>query len=399
MWAASLVLAIFVLLLSARSAQAHPWMIRHGFTGCTGCHTDPSGTALLTPQGRAQGELLLRSQYEPGPRECPDGVRSEACRLGGFLWGAFDPPDALRLGGTIRPAFSASKSADDPTDSRLMLMRSDLFGDLKLLRFRAAGSIGYAASGSHYASLSRQESMNLVSREHWIGFELDDASSWLARGGRIALPFGLRSADHALWVRDVTRTNLDDQQQYGFALSMNKRHWRGELMGVVGNFQIRPDEFRERGYSAFVEYAPMPTLAFGVSSLVTRARRDVVYRVSDYRQAHGVFARYAPDKSLVLMAEGDIIYHSLTWNGHRSGHAALLLADWEPVQGLHLALGGEHKDEGGVNQPNSYGARTSVTWFFAPHTDVRIDNWLQRVSNALEERAVITLLAQLHLYL
>jgi hypothetical protein len=391
--------ALLAPLLLSRSAHAHPWMIRHGFTGCSSCHTDPSGSALLTAQGRVQGELLLRSQYQPGTRDCPDLTRSEACRWGGFLWGTFDLPDELRLGGSIRTAYSTTKSADDPIDSGFLLMRSDLFADMKLRKFRAAGSIGYAATGSEFAALSRQPSQNLVSREHWVGFELDEAGTWLARGGRIALPFGLRTTEHALWVRDVTRTNLVDQQQYGFALALDKRQFRGELMGILGNFQIRPDEYRERGYSAFFEYAPIPSLAVGVSSLVTRARRDIVFRVSDYRQAHGFFARYAPIPSVVIMAEGDIVYHSLTWNGHRSGHAALLHADWEPIPGLHLGLGGEHKNDGGMNQPNSYGARGSIVWFFAPHADVRIDNFYQRISNALEQRVVLTLLAQLHVYL
>jgi hypothetical protein len=391
--------ALLIALSPWQRAEAHPWMIRHGFNGCTGCHTDPSGSPLLTAQGRTQGELLLRSQYEPGTRDCPDLTRSEACRLGGFLWGAFDLPDGLRLGGKIRTAYSASKSADEAVESRPLLLRSDLYGDLKMLKFRAAGSIGYAGTGSEFASLSRQPSQNLVSREHWIGFELDEAATWLARGGRIALPFGLRSAEHALWVRDVTRTNLVDQQQYGFAISLSESKLRGEFMGILGNFQIRPDEYRERGYSAFVEYAPISNLAIGASSLVTRARRDILYRVTSYRQAHGLFVRFAPVKSLVLMAEGDIVYHSLTWHGHRSGHAALLYADWEPIQGLHFGLGGEHKNEGGLHQPNSYGGRGSIVWFFAPHADIRLDNFYQRISNALEERVVLTFLAQLHVYL
>jgi hypothetical protein len=374
-------------------------MISHGFNGCTSCHTDPSGSPILTPQGRAQGELLLRTQYQPGPRDCPDQTRSEACPWGGFLWGAIDLPDELRMGGNFRTAYSVSKNADDPVDSDLLLLRSDLFADIKVLKFRAAGSIGYAATGSEYAALSRQPSENLVSREHWLGFELDDAANWLLRGGRMALPYGLRLSEESLWVRDVTRTNLDDQQQYGFALSLDKRQFRGELMGILGNFQTRPDEYRERGYSAFFEYAPIPGLAVGLSSLVTRARRDIVYQVTDYRQAHGLFARYSPIASLVLMAEGDLVYHSLTWNGHRSGHAALLQANWEPIQGLHFELGGEHKNDGGVDQPNSYGARGAIVWFFLPHADVRLDNFYRRISNALEERVVLTLLAQLHVYL
>jgi hypothetical protein len=398
-WAASLLVALLLPLLLTGTAHAHAWMIRHGFAGCTGCHTDPSGTAILTPNGRTQGELLLRTQYQPTAPDCPDLVRSEGCRLGGFLWGVMDLPDELRLGGNIRTGYSVSKSADEPIDSDFLLMRADLFADLKLRKFRAAGSIGYAATGSEYAALSRQPSENIVSREHWLGFELDDAATWLLRGGRIALPFGLRMSEESLWVRDVTRTNNVDQQQYGFALSYDKHPFRGELMGILGNFQTRPDEYRERGYSAFFEYSPISGLAVGLSSLITRARRDIVYQVTNYRQAHGIFARYAPIKSLVIVAEGDLTYHSLTWNGHRSGHALLLLADYEPIQGLHFGLGGEHKNEGGVDQPNSYGARASINWFFLPHADVRLDNFYRRISNALEERVELTLLAQLHVYL
>lgn len=44
-------------------ASAYPWMIRHGYGGCAGCHADPSGGELLTKYGRAQGDLILRMRY------------------------------------------------------------------------------------------------------------------------------------------------------------------------------------------------------------------------------------------------------------------------------------------------------------------------------------------------
>jgi hypothetical protein len=50
----------------------------------------------------------------------------------------------------------------------------------------------------------------------------------------------------------------------------------GEVMAIAGNFQLRPDDYRERGYSAFVEVAPWDQFAAGVSSLVTHRELDTV---------------------------------------------------------------------------------------------------------------------------
>src|SRR5262249_45092482 len=52
-------LALAVALLWPAAASAYPTMIRHGYTQCASCHTDPSGGTLLTEYGRAQSELLL----------------------------------------------------------------------------------------------------------------------------------------------------------------------------------------------------------------------------------------------------------------------------------------------------------------------------------------------------
>src|SRR5258708_2136597 len=84
-----------VLILVSSRADAYPWMIRHGYTGCMPCHTDPSGGAgALTEYGRAQSDLLLRMRY---------GMTSdsgEADRTSGLLFGLIAPlPEPLRFGG------------------------------------------------------------------------------------------------------------------------------------------------------------------------------------------------------------------------------------------------------------------------------------------------------------
>ena len=50
--------ALAAMALFSTAAGAYPSMIRHGYTQCAACHTDPSGGTLLTKYGRAQSELL-----------------------------------------------------------------------------------------------------------------------------------------------------------------------------------------------------------------------------------------------------------------------------------------------------------------------------------------------------
>ncbi len=397
-WVTSFALCLLGQLLSSSSAYAYPWMIRHGYTGCSACHTDPSGGAgALTAYGRAQGELLLQSRY--------GATSEEADRSAGFLWGVLPVPDELRLGGDFREGFLSNQPEGAPLDQELITMQADVYGDFKIGRFRGTGSIGYAPTGALGASLTDAPNDNLISREHWIGVELDDDASWLLRAGRLTLPFGIRMVEHTLWTRALTRTDLNDTQQYGVSISLSKDDFRGELMGIAGNFQLHPDDFRERGYAGYFEYAPMTTLAVGVSSLFTRATRDIVYGVTDYRQAHGAFVRYAPVTPLVLLAEADGIFQSLTWHGHRDGYAAFVQADYEAVQGFHVMITGEAMNSGQSGEPSSFDGWFSAVWFFAPHADLRLDTIYTTAGipatagMAASYTNLSTWLAQFHVYL
>jgi len=384
----------------ASNASAYPWMIRYGYTACAPCHTDPSGGAgALTAYGRAQSDLLLRMHYGQTSEE------GEADRSAGLLWGLVSPPDELRLGGDLREAFFSNQVANAPLQQQLMTMNADAYGDVKIGHFRATGSLGFAPQGDLAASLTTNTTNNLISREHWLGVELDDDGAWLLRGGRIALPFGVRMIEHTLWARSFTRTDLDATQQYGASLYFSKDKLRGEVMGIAGNFEVSPDYFRERGYSAYVEYAPVNNLAIGASSLFHRATRDIIYGVTDYFYANGVFARYAPVHPLVLLAEADSVYQSLTWNGHRGGYAAFVQADYQPEQGFHVMVTAESMDGGSSGEPPSYDGWLSAVWFFLPHADARFDAIYSSlgappgVGTPATHTSVTTWLAQLHVFL
>ena len=400
---------VFAIAFGSRAASAYPWMIRHEYQGCVPCHSDPSGAGMLTPYGRAMGENVLRTRYGSPP---PD----EPAVYARFLFGV-PTPDWLLLGGSVRNALWWESNTTPAL--RFLQMEADLRAEVHVSRFRASGSLGWLRETTDRGGPTQITSFqnapnctlagpgpicagNLISREHWIGVDLGDDKQWLLRAGRINLPFGIRDNNHELLVRSTmtTRTNTNESQQHGIALSYTGEKVRGELMAILGNYQLNPDSVRERGYSGFVELLAAPWAAVGASSLVTYARFDYLNQGSHtIREVHGAFARLAPVKPLVILTEVDAIV-TTTDSGTSPGVIAMAEADVEPVQGLHLQAVGETMVQGNLPGPTptgkSFDAWASAQWFFAPHCDIRLDFVTLSVMNA---PVSFYLLPQLHIYL
>ena len=99
------------------------------------------------------------------------------------------------------------------------------------------------------------------------------------------------------------------------------------------------------------------------------------------------------------MAEADLVVQSPTGVSTMVGHASMLQADLEPVQGLHFIVTGETYAPGGTGSATSLGGWAAVNWFFAPHADVRIDGLIRHLafgSTSVSEKA---LMLNSHVYL
>lgn len=429
-----------------RPASAYAWMIRHGYSGCTTCHADPSGGELLTKYGRVQGDLVLRMRYGKdavsaqasdagegetesfdsfddfdddlggeGEAKRPDDARQEAPAESadaggesGMLWGLIDLPDALLLGGSYRH-LSVYQDGDFDT----FPMQLDLYGQLGFGSLRVGGSIGVAKVpvGSPHAraaqiTTNQGDELNAISRTHWIGFDFGARRELTLRAGRINLPFGMRIPEHVMWVREATRTDRESDQQHGVALSYNGTLFRGELMAIAGNYQINPDKYRERGYSAYVETWVTEPFATGVSSLLTRADEDVetLDAETTTRGAHGVFTRITVSQPIVVFVEMNALHRSR----RELGYVGFLQIDYELVQGLHFGATGEVLDSGyrqiedpstgldierapGAGEPR-FGGWLTVDWFFLPQLEARVDA-------VFRQEAPPAFMGQLHLYL
>ncbi|HXI57423.1 MAG TPA: hypothetical protein VNO55_15255, partial [Polyangia bacterium] len=373
---------IAVAVIVPGAANAFPWMIGHGYSGCASCHVDPSGGGLLNEFGRGEAADSLRSHYgsEPSPVQP--------------FFGVFQNPDWLLTGGSIRYMGLFMKTDGAPLMNSLILMQADLRAGVQAGAWRAAGSLGFIQNGNSPAAVVG----SLVAREYWVGYAFAN-DTVLLRAGRINLPFGIRSIEHTLFVRAATRTDLNDTQQHGVALAFRGGGFRGELQGVAGNYQASPDAFRERGYSGYLEWSPDSRYALGASSLITHVAQDPYFRTANTRQAHGVLMRAAPIERVVALAEADYVIQAPTGLSQWNGLATLLQLDVEPWQGLHLIGSGETYASGQPNTPTSWGIWGGVGWFFLSHADLRVDYMHRAQSYGTVRVPVDAVMAQIHLFL
>jgi hypothetical protein len=492
----------------SQPAQAYPWMVRHGYTNCSGCHADPSGGELLTLYGHVISYEVLSTRWGGSPEtsseeseseseesdsearrwvlkrrtaravahaagaksanpedeedadaeaadaedgdeeggaeagdeaasEDDDGTsegESESAEEGGEaaaaaseapaaepspfeglgaltgpLLGIGPASESLLLGGSVRLASIYKLSTKKGQDAfSFFPMQLDLYGQLRIgsaLRVGASlGAVKVPAGSPHaraaQVTANQGDGYNLISRTHWVGFDFGEGQHTL-RAGRLNLPFGIRMSEHVMWVRERTQTDRESDQQHGVALYMGFDGVRFELMGILGNYQINGDAFRERGYSGYIEIAPSPTLAVGASSLYTYAKDDRLEPagLATMRQAHGPFVRWAPAETVSIMAEADVLIRSR----RDAGYVGYLQVDLEPIQGVHFIGTGELLDGGypdrskvateprtaGLGRP-SPGGWLSLQWFFLPHFDLRVDAIIRQEKQ---------LMSQLHIYL
>lgn len=471
---ASMLCALALLLVAPR-AEAYAWMIKHGYSNCGACHSDPSGGELLTVYGRAMSEAFLSMKWgsdasdaelylerrqvaralqraahaknakkpkaeevdldeeeeeeeeeadteEEGDEDvdlgegasadtdeeaAPEEESGSESSFSDQMFGIFGTGESLLLGGSIRMAALYRKTEEEPF--RYFPMQLDLYGEYRFSdSLRAQVSLGAAKvpAGSPHARPAQvttsEDSYNLISRTHWVAYDFGGGNHSF-RVGRMNLPFGVRIPEHTMWVREATQTDRESDQQHGAALAMNFEKVRFELMGIAGNYQLSPDEYRERGYSGYLELLVDSRVALGINSLMTNAKNDRLQPegLATTRQAHGVSFRAGPNEKMSVLAELDALLR--TRRG--MGYVWFLQLDYELTQGLHLSGTGEILDAGypnasqlqglprvaGLGQPQ-LGGWVSVQWFFAPHFDLRLDA-IKR------EEIPFQFLSQLHVYL
>jgi hypothetical protein len=368
------------------------------------------GEEKAAGEGEAKEGEAAASTEAAAPAASSDsgGGDSGESKFPNFMFGAFDLPDWLLLGGSYRhlnilPVGGEGKFRTFP-------MMLDIYGMAQFGGFKVGGSIGGAkvAAGSPYArraqvTANQGDQWNLISRTHYIGYDI--LPELTVRAGRLNLPFGVRIPEHTMWVRQATNTDRESSQQHGVAIAYVGEKLRGEVMGIAGNYQVKPDKYRDRGYSGYLEYQVADTATVGVSSLMTTTKVDRATNqdLKTIHQVHGAMARAGFGEKFAILAEVDGIFTSR----RDAGYVGFAQFDAEAIQGVHILLTGELLDQGypkpipgattlvprapGEGKPK-VGGWFSVAWFVYSHFDVRFDA-IKRTDEDVQ------LLAQLHVYL
>lgn len=397
-----LVAAAFLCLLPS-AADAYPWMIRHDYTGCAVCHVDPSGAGLLTDYGRAQNVLLMQMNYGAPIRN------EEAPSYAGFAFGVIPLPDWLLAQVTFRGAEFWVAEVTPPTltspsmtlsNTQFLMMLLDARAEVKFGIFRAAGSLGWGTTPFTLpaAVLTNADGTNeLLARDYWVGLQLDD--SLLIRLGRINLPFGLRNVEHTSWVRNNTQTDINYSQQSGLSVSFDNGHVRTEVLAILGNLNVSPDAYRQRGFSGLVELPVAERASIGISVEVTRADLTTSSTSPALHQVYGAFARWAPVEPVVIMAEGDLYINNTLGSGVAQPNGVTWIqVDYEPIQGLHFAPALETLNAAGVSG-TAIGTWMTFDWFCLPHTDIRLDGLYRYQPTTAGGTNTYSFLVQLHTFL
>jgi hypothetical protein len=380
--AASLaVVCVVAALLLAERAEAYPqWQLSTGNNHCSQCHYAPAGGGLINNYGRdAAGEDLSTFGGD-----------------GAFLHGAAPLPSWLALGGDLRGAFAHRDVQDPngPTDA-FFPMQADL-----ALRLMFGKGLSFSATGGFRGQVRTSNDLvppkdyqpvdgsRAISREHYLTWRPQSIGPYV-RAGRFFVPFGLRPAEHFMYIRrDLGLNTLEETYNVsgGFIAPSSELHvtafMRDYLRNIGGS---------ENGFAAYYEHLLLDIAAlagqarFGVSP---DAKRLVVGAVGKV---------YVEPIKTLFFAEGDLV--SLMVDGVDARQQLVGAGGFTllPVRGLMVTLLGERfQDDLAVRQAAWTAGSAFVSWFPYAHFEAQL---MYRAELPGGGDTANTFFAQLHYFL
>ncbi|GAB4562782.1 MAG: hypothetical protein Tsb0020_11370 [Haliangiales bacterium] len=259
---------------------------------CNICHFSPSGGGLINGFGRDEaGDTISRGGS------------------GGFLHGAWTPPDFLALGADVRGAGLIRDNADEP-QLLAFPMQVDLYARAEVSGFSAnvvLGLRGVARSVPPEDGGDRGVLDRLVSREHYLMYQ---SGEYYARAGRFHAPYGLRHQDHSVYSRRyLGQHTLEETYNLsgGFVSDAYEYHITAfapaPVLLLSGNESLDSAPVGNDGFGGALYYENRnedQDGAFGV-----QARVNLEEEVSTF-MVGGLYKAYYEDLSLMVLGQLDV---------------------------------------------------------------------------------------------
>ncbi len=310
------------LALAPRAASAYPqFQLSTGAQRCNQCHIAPAGGTLISGYGREEAADTISRGGD-----------------GGFLHGAWTPPDWLQLGGDLRGAFLVNDNGrtfgDDSSPAvHAFPMQADLYTHFKMgSQLSATIVLGYrgTARGQQAADVDP-----VGSREHYLMWRPKPQGPYV-RAGRFLLPYGLRLAEHPSVVRRWGGQNVNEEP---YALSggvvKNEYEWH---LSVHTADPVRCTGLGCADFGAAAYYERRMGEKFILGAQARIALYDEVVRGQDMTMTGGLVAKYwAEGAKLLFMAQADYGRKSIPMADYTNQEVlGYLGATWFPVKGIMI---------------------------------------------------------------
>jgi len=347
-----------------RAANAYPqWQLSTGAVRCNQCHYAPAGGGLINNYGRdAAGDQL-----------------STFGGNGAFLHGAVALPTWLALGADLRGAF-VDNQVQDPGGPTVAVfpMQADVAARLAFPAGFSLSAVGglrgqvrnpdQLVPTQNYQPVSTSQ---LISREHYLMWQPQAVGPYV-RVGRFYAPFGLRMAEHILYInRDLGFDELEETYNVSAGVVTDP----AELHVTV----FAPDFVRrigsdEKGFAAYSEarffqdrvaagLQARLSIAPGVTKVMTGATGKV----------------YVERLRTLFLGEVDLVNKVFTDVGDPVRTQVVGAAGFTvfPVAGVMATLLGE-RNQIDVSVPTSWTAATFLlNWFPYAHIEGQLMGRLQ----------------------
>jgi hypothetical protein len=376
--------ALTLWLLVHGRARAYPqWQLSTGAERCNQCHYAPAGGGLLTSYGRqAAGDDLSTFGGD-----------------GAFLHGAVALPSWLALGGDVRGAL-VDHEVQDPAGPTVAAfpMQADASARVAIpgTGLSLNGIVGFRGQTrdpdvlvpvQNYQPISTSR---FISREHYLLLQPETLGPYL-RLGRFYAPFGLRLAEHTLYIRrDLGFDQL--REGYTFSVGVVQAEWETHLSLFAPDF-VRHIGSDETGAAAYFEHR----LLGGSTALAAQAKVGESPGVTRLVLG-GVAKGYVERVRTLAFLEIDGVQLAFSDPAVAARRQIVSAAGltWLPVPGIVATLLGE-RNQLDVQFPNAWTAATALfSWFPYAHCEVQLMGRLQFPTGG---EAAKTLFAQLHYFL
>ncbi len=381
-WLLPVAAAAFALFGRARVAHAYPqWQLSTGNARCNQCHYAPAGGGLINSWGRDA-----------------DGDLSTFGGNGAFLHGAVQLPAWLAIGGDFRGGF-VDQDVQDPAGNTVAVfpMQADLAGRVALpLGFSVSGVVGLRGQVRDpdllvpYQNFHPISTSQLISREHDLMWQPEALGPYL-RVGRFYAPYGLRMAEHVLYInRDLGFDELEET--YNVSGGFIEEHQELHLTAFAPDF-VRHIGSDEKGLAGYLE------TRFRDDTIAVAAQARLAISPGVEKVMGGLVGKFYVDPLRTLfLGEFDLVNETFTQLADTNRTQAVGAAGFAvlPARGVMLTLLGE-RNQVDVQIDDAWTAGTFlINWFPYAHFEMQL---MERVQFPSGGRAANTLFIQVHYFL